>query len=111
MNLYRFLFAIQTGVLLSSMICLFPVPELFFTPDEVEHAVAVAVVSDVAVDVSGGFAGMVVIVSTLSDTADIDVDACSHDGPLPSPVKFPSGLEMSGAVTRKEGLDCVARLT
>jgi hypothetical protein len=100
---------------LSSMICLFPVPELFFTPDEVDDAiavaVAVAVVSDVTVDVSGGFAGMVVIVSTLSDTADIDVEACSHDGPLPSPVKFPSGPEMSGAVTRKEGLDCVARLT
>jgi hypothetical protein len=97
------------------MICLFPVPELFFTPDEVSDAVAVAVsvavVSDVAVDVSGGFAGMVVIVSTLSDTADIDGDVCSHGGPLPSPVKFPSGPEMSGAVTRKEGLDCVARFT
>jgi hypothetical protein len=74
-----------------SVICLLPVPELFFTPDEVDDAVAVAVsvvvVSDVAVDVSGGFTGMVVIVSTLSVTsADIDADACSHDGPLPSPV-------------------------
>jgi hypothetical protein len=98
------------------VICLFPVPELFFTPDEVDDAIAVAVVvavvSDVAVNVSGGFAGMVVIVSTLSEkSADIDVDACSHDGPLPSPVKFSSGPEMSGAVTRKEGLAGVARLT
>ncbi len=97
------------------VICSFPVPELFFAPDEVDDAIAVAVsvavVSDVAVDVSGGFAGMVVIVSTLSDTADIDADVCSHDGPLPSPVKFPSGPEISGAVTRKEGLACVARLT
>ncbi len=83
---------------------MFPVPELFFTPDEVDDGIAVAVSVSV---VSGGFAGMVVIVSTLSD---IDGDACSHDGPLPSPVKFPSGPEMSGAVTRKEGLDCVARL-
>jgi hypothetical protein len=92
---------------------LFPVPELFFTPIEVDDdiAVAVGVVSDVAVDVSGGFAGMVDIVSTLSDAADIDEDTCSHDGPLPSPVKFSSGPEMSGAVTRKEGLDCVARFT
>jgi hypothetical protein len=43
--------------------------------DAVAVAVAVAVVSDVAFDVSGGFAGTVDIVSTLSDTADIDGDA------------------------------------